>query len=415
MRILLQLYLKPFRGLSREVWLLSLVMLINRSGTMVIPFLSLYLTHELGFTLAEAGLVLSCFGGGSLLGSWLGGRLTDRFGYYEVQFWSLLVGGLLFLTLKELQSLPAWCALVFLTSTVSDAFRPANMAAVGVYARPENVTRSITLNRLAVNLGWAAGPGLAGWLAHTVGYEVLFWVNCFAGVTAALVYRATLKPKPEPEAAPPSAAPGLSSSSEVWHNRPFLLFVLLQLLVIVGFMQIFSTLPIYLEKNVGMSEGAIGLLISANGLLIALTEMPLVAWLENRYRPMRLIRLGMIFIGASMFLLLLGEDWRGFIWLYLIGITVGEMINFPFGQTYALSLTQPHNRGRYMGLYGLSFSGAFILAPWLGAQLVDRLGWSALWIILGSLTLLAAVGVGLLPEGRRRPKVTPTPAPPPGE
>lgn len=407
MQFLIRLYLAPFRGLSREVWLLSLVMLINRSGTMVIPFLSLYLTQEQGFTLEQAGLVLSCFGIGSMVGTWIGGRLTDRFNYYEVQFWSLLMAGLLFLSLKELNSLPMWCFMVFLTSTVGDAFRPANMAAIGVYSKPENLTRSITLNRLAVNLGWTAGPGVAGWLAHTVGYEALFWVNCMASISAAIVYRFTLRPRPEVEAekkATQAEAQSDGAKSEPLANPKFLYFVFLQMLVMVGFMQIFSTLPIYLEEHVGMTEGAIGLLISVNGLIIALTEMPLIAWLEPRFRPMRLIRLGMLFIGGSILILLFTESSPIIIWLYILGITIGEMVNFPFGQTYVLNLAQPHNRGRYMGVYGLAFSGAFILAPWLGAKLVSLFGWSPLWLILSGVTIAAAFGMSLMPGGKRKEK-----------
>ena len=96
-------------------------MLINRSGTMVIPFLSVYLTQVMGYSLGQAGWVMSCFGAGSVLGSYIGGQLTDRIGFYKVQFWSLLLSGLAFIALGYVNSLPAICTMVFLTSTIADA------------------------------------------------------------------------------------------------------------------------------------------------------------------------------------------------------------------------------------------------------------------------------------------------------
>ena len=94
-----RLYRNSFSGLSRDIWMLSLVMLVNRAGTMVIPFMTVYLTQELHFTLAQAGYVMSSFGAGSILGALLGGRLTDKVGYYPTQFWTLFLSGLLFLAL----------------------------------------------------------------------------------------------------------------------------------------------------------------------------------------------------------------------------------------------------------------------------------------------------------------------------
>ena len=85
----IQLYRSSFEGLSGPIWLLSLVNLINRSGTMVVPFMSMYLTQSKGLALTSAGTVLLIYGIGSIIGAWLGGRLTDRFGYHKVQFFSL--------------------------------------------------------------------------------------------------------------------------------------------------------------------------------------------------------------------------------------------------------------------------------------------------------------------------------------
>ena len=154
-------YVNSFRGLSREIWWLALITLINRAGTMVIPFLSLYLTQDLGFTLENVGIIMTCFGIGSLIGSWVGGKLTDIFGYYKVMLISLLLTGLLFFWIQLLTSFIGVCIGVLILMSVADAFRPATLVALSAYSKQENKTRSVTLIRLAINLGFSAGPAWA--------------------------------------------------------------------------------------------------------------------------------------------------------------------------------------------------------------------------------------------------------------
>ncbi|MDH5414451.1 MAG: MFS transporter, partial [Flavobacteriaceae bacterium] len=143
-----RIYKDSFTGLSPEIWWLALITFINRAGTMVIPFLTLYLTKHLEFTLSEVGWVMSSFGIGSFLGSWLGGKLTDKIGYYKVMFWSLLLTGFLFITLQYVTSFWGFVVGVFITMTVADTFRPAIFVSLNAYSKPENQTRSLTLIRL---------------------------------------------------------------------------------------------------------------------------------------------------------------------------------------------------------------------------------------------------------------------------
>jgi predicted MFS family arabinose efflux permease len=171
-------YRNAYSGLSRETWLLSLIMLINRSGTMVVPFMALYLTDpdEMGFSIGKAGVVVGLFGAGAFCGAWLGGRLTDKIGFYPVQLITLTGGGILFMILGQMKTYPLICLFTFLLSFVNEAFRPANSTAIAFYSKEENRTRSYALNRLAINIGWAVGSGLGGFLAH-INYELLFWVD----------------------------------------------------------------------------------------------------------------------------------------------------------------------------------------------------------------------------------------------
>src|SRR5450432_2095771 len=180
-------YKDAYAGLSGNTWLLSLVMLINRSGTMVVPFMSLYLTSgKMGYSIGQAGFVYGLFGAGAFMGAWLGGKLTDKVGFYPVQLVTLIGGGLLFMILGQMKSFSSICMVSFILSFVNEAFRPANSTAIAFYSKEENRTRSYSLNRLAINLGWAVGSAIGGLLAK-YNYEILFWVDGITNISAAML------------------------------------------------------------------------------------------------------------------------------------------------------------------------------------------------------------------------------------
>ena len=158
---------------QRSTWLLSLVMLVNRSGTMVVPFMSIYLTSpEMGYSIGQAGVVMGLFGLGAVAGGFVGGRITDKTGFYAVQVGTLLGGGILFILLGQMKSYPLICVFSFLLSMVNEAFRPANATAVATYSNENNRTRSYALNRLAINLGWAVGGATGGYIA-SINYRLV--------------------------------------------------------------------------------------------------------------------------------------------------------------------------------------------------------------------------------------------------
>lgn len=188
------LYKRSFEGLSPQSWLLSLIMLINRSGTMVVPFMTLYLTgKDMNRTLSEAGFVMGLFGLGAMIGAYFGGKLSDRGGFFKVQLVTLLAGGLLFMLLGQIKSYPLICVFTFILSCVNEAFRPANSSAVAFYSHAGNRTRSYSLNRLAINLGWAVGASLGGLIA-SYDYSLLFWIDGATNILAATLLVLFLRP-----------------------------------------------------------------------------------------------------------------------------------------------------------------------------------------------------------------------------
>src|SRR5687767_5933072 len=263
-----QTYRKAYSGLSGSTWLLSLIMLINRSGTMVIPFMTLYLTSpEMGFSLAQAGMVFGLFGAGAFSGAYFGGKLTDRIGFYPVQLITLLGGGILFLVLGQMKTYPLICLFTFLVSFVNEAFRPANTTAIAFYSKESNRTRSYALNRLAINMGWALGSAIGGIIAK-FNYELLFWVDGITNIAAALLMWLCIKPVDYKKQEHSHPGPAIAVSA--YRDKVFMVFIVVTMLFACCFFQLFTNIPVYFKKELHLSEPYIGFLMAINGVIIAL-------------------------------------------------------------------------------------------------------------------------------------------------
>lgn len=398
-----QLYIDSFSGLRREVWYLSVVLLINRSGAMVIPFLTVYLTSQQGFSLTDAGLIMSSFGVGSVVGSYIGGWITDRFGFYSVQQWTLVGSGLMFWVLGQQEGFWPISMGIFFLSLVTDAFRPANQAALAFYSNPKNRSRAYGLLRLAVNLGFSMGPLLGGLLIAGLGYNWLFIVNGISCLLAALAFRLLLPPG-RAEVEEEDETENLDGPS-AYTNWSFISFVFFLMVGAVAFMQFFGSLPVYLKEHLCYSEGEIGGLIAINGLLIVAVEMPLMHIAGQRFKPLPLITIGYLLVGFG-YIFLQGAAWMVlFSIVFIVLITFGEMLSMPFSSTYTADIAPVSRRGQYMGLLSMSWAVAFIIAPSLGLFWAETYGFSALWWLVGVLAIVAGGGIWLVSKYEERKKI----------
>ncbi|WP_405565315.1 MDR family MFS transporter [Polaribacter sp. Asnod6-C07] len=382
-------YINTFKGLSTEVWWLSLITLINRAGTMVIPFLSLYLNKSLGFSLENVGWILSFWGLGSVVGTWLGGKLTDKVGYYKVMFVSLLFTGIFFFLLQYITTFTGFCFGIFTVMLVADIFRPAMFVALSAYSKPENKTRSVTLIRLAINLGFSAGPALGGLIITNIGYKGLFWVDGITCVLAAILLLKVLHPKK----AKVLDVVKVEKPVSVYSDKIFWLFFIAMFIFGFTFMQYFSTMPLYYKDIRFLSEFEIGMLMAFNGFFIFVFEMPLINWLVNSKRSkVKLIALG-LFLVAISFVVLNFTNWLGILLIGMLFMTIGEMIAFPFSNSFALERGKKGNQGEYMAMYAMSFSLASIFSHNTGMQMIDKFGYEFTWYFM---TAFAVLGVGIL-------------------
>ncbi|GGG56357.1 MDR family MFS transporter [Epilithonimonas arachidiradicis] len=388
----LNYYINTFKGLSREAWMLSIVMLINRSGSMVLPFLGVYMTDHLKFSLENAGIVLSFYGIGSVVGSWLGGYLTDKFGEYYIQTWSLFLSAPIFLIIPFFPSVEMMAVLIFLQSTISDTFRPANSVAITKYARPENLTKAFSLNRMAINLGFSIGPALGGILSG-ISYNFLFVVNFIGAVIAGIIYviffrkrNKIFRERKKSETAQVIKKAGKSP----YKDYPFLLYSFLCTVFAICFFQFFNTIPLFYKDVAKLSQSTIGFILGYSGFIIVLLEMPLVSIAERTMKISQILFAGVFLAGLSYLMLIFGSNIPWLI-IAMTVLCVAEIWALPFMSTVTALRSENGNKGAYMGVNGIAFSFSFIITPFLGTYVVSRFGFDSLWI--GSFSVLAISAV----------------------
>ena len=384
--------LNPWRGLGglpREVWLLFATNLINRAGMMVLPFLVLYLTRELGFSPARAGLMLAFYGASSIVFGPIGGRLSDRIGTLPVMRASLISSGLVLLLFPLARSFAAVAAMTVLWAGCSEMFRPASLAAITHVVPPEQRKQAFALNRLAINLGMSIGPALGGFLA-TVSFRAMFAVDAVTTLLAGAVLALT----------PWRAFSGVNSEARsregepvgpatIFHDTTFLIFLSGSFLVGIVFFQHESALPLYLVQYLHLSPAFYGMLFTINTLLIVALEVPIntatAHWPSTRSLIVGCVLFAIGFGALGVIASPLGVIATVVVW------TFGEMMLFPAMAAHLAEIAPEKRRGAYMGAYSMSLSVALTVGPWMGTQLLATFGPTVVWSVMFALGALAGL------------------------
>lgn len=383
-------YIDNFRGFSREIWILTLITFINRAGTMVLPFLSKYLKEDLHFSYSQVGWIMVSFGFGSILGSWLGGKLSDKIGFYKIMIFSLLTSGIAFFGLQFVTSFEGLLVAMFFIMVIADMFRPAMFVSLGAYAKPENRTRALTLVRLAINLGFAAGPALGGLLIMSVGYKGLFWVDGATCILAILIFWIKVKEKKKSKYTD-KVHPGEVLTHSVFKDTPFWIFLTGTLITGILFFQLFTTIPLYHKEQFNLSEFQTGLLLTLNGVLVFFLEMPIVSYIEkHKINKLKVITYGCMAMAISIYLLLV-NNWAGILIIMMIFMTFAEMFAFPFSNSFAMSRAPKGHEGRYMAIFTMSYSLAHILSAKTGMEMIDRFSYQTNWFFMGTLGIIGVL------------------------
>jgi predicted MFS family arabinose efflux permease len=385
---LIKLYINTFSGLNRDVWILALIYLINRSGEMVIPFMSVFLTVQLGFTKLQSGIVLFSFGAGALIGSNIGGRLTDAIGNVKVMALSLFGSGIGFIGILFFDEFIPLCLWMLLTAVFSSMLSPAAFSAVGLWGKPGNQTRGYSLLRMAINLGIAIGPAIGGFIAYRFGFKWLFIIDgitCFIALRAVIVLLKHRNKKVE------KSEDNKANMDSPYKDWAVMLFLFFNLINMVAFFQILFSVPVYFKEIIGLDERIIGLFFTANGLLVLILEMPLVFIIEKRNKYFGPMISGAIIIGIAFLCLSIFENGYIAIILYSLLIAFGEVINFPLIPTLVMRRAGPENQGKYMGLVSMMFAMAFLVAPLMGLPIIEHIGYNNYFYFAASLSVFSGI------------------------
>jgi MFS family permease len=369
---------RGLRGLPREVWVVAAATLINRAGTMVLPFLVLYLTQNLGFSAGQAGLTLAGYGIGALVTAPVSGRLSDKLGALRIMKWSLFVSGAILLVFPIARSLTAVLAITVAWAVASEAVRPASMAIISSMVAPEQRKAVFALNRLVINLGMSVGPAVAGFLA-LLSFKVLFIVDGATSLLGAVVLTMMLRPPVTPAATDESAEPLFERTHRfgALADRRLVYFLAALLPVELVLFQTEGAMPLFLVRDLSFPASAYGLLLTINAAIIIFVEVPLNTAMQH-WPHHRSMALGALLFAVGFGALAFTETTVG-VGASVVVWTFGEMILFPSGSAYVADIAPPERLGTYMGFFSMSFSAAFMIGPWLGLLALERLGPSVLW------------------------------------
>lgn len=377
-----QKLLADYRGLPRTVWVLALVVMVNRAGSMVLPFMSLYLTKMLGASPEIVGRTLTVYGVGAVLGVAGGGWLVDRLPARSVMAASLSANAVCFLLLRHITNLDVLMLAMLFTGIVGEAFRPANGAALVAALPNARRDQGFALHALTVNLGISIGATLGGWLASGT-YTAMFYVDaasCFIAALVVLVFLdGAVIERPKVDETP--LAPAI-------YVR-FGVFMVAYAVTAMLFVQFFVTTLLFHDTYNHFSTRQIGSLLAINTLLVCVTQMPVTNRLTG-YTRLKVIAFGSLFFGAGFVILPFSHSYAIAVASVVVW-TVGEVVVMPTVNAYTAEVAPPGQVGRFIGVNSAAFTVGRMSGPILGTVVYQRAGPTTLWITCAALCGLLAL------------------------
>ncbi|MFJ9867209.1 MDR family MFS transporter [Streptomyces sp. NPDC101165] len=377
-------------GLPREFWWLWTSTLVNRLGAFVATFMALYLTLDRGYSASYAGLVASLHGLGGVVSSLGGGVMADRLGRRPTLLIAQTATAGSVALLGFMRDPAAIAAVAFLVGMASNASRPAVQAMMADIVRPEDRVRAFSLNYWAINLGFAVSSMGAGFIAE-FSYLAGFLIE--AGMTLACALVVFLKvPESRPTATAKQADADVSLMTVLRDGR-YMAVVGLSFLVALVFQQGSVGLPVAMGRA-GFSPADYGLAIAVNGILIVALQIPVTRFIEHR-DPRTLLVVSSVLAGYGFGL----TAFAGSVGVFALTVcvwTLAEIVSAPTQTGLVVRLSPVHGRGRYQGMYTLSWSVAALIAPLMSGAVIDRFGAEWLWALCAAVGTVAGVGYGVL-------------------
>jgi MFS family permease len=367
---------------------------------MLYPFFALYLTQKFDIGMSTVGLLFGVFSISGMVGSALGGAIADRMGRKTVIVFSLILSSLSALGMGFAPTLAVFLAVIVLVGTLSSIGHPAHEAVVADLLPQEKRAEGYGIIRVVFNVAVIIAPPIAGLLIAN-SYLTLFIVDAVISlISAAIVIFALPETKPPAHAGakPETMRQTFAGYGRVFKDTPFLAFIGVTVMMTLVYMNMNSTLGVYLRDQHGLPEVRYGWLLSINAILVVFLQFWVTRRLE-KYRPL-------LMMAAGSLLYAIGFAMYGFVPTFMlfvvamIIITIGEMVVSPFQQSLVASFAPEDMRGRYMAVSGLSWSISFTVGPYFAGLILDSANPSLLWAFCGLVGLLATLGFVVLDRAR---------------
>ncbi len=389
----------------RQFWLMFVGMLFSASGaSMIWPFLLIYVSGKLNLPMTTVATLTTINALTSLFASFAAGTISDAFGRKGVMVISLLADGILFIFMTRAETYAAFAVLMFLRGISNPLFRVGADAMLADLIPQENRVEAYGLMRMVSNLGVAIGPAVGGFLAAT-SYTYAFFGAAggmtIYGLLMALFGRETLVRKADPAPRAEALMESLSGYRSALTDIPFVSAIGSMCFGWVTASLMWIIMPIYAKQNFGVPENLYGWIPTTNALMVVFLQVAVTA-VARKFRPLTMMSLGMFLYAIASGGVALSNGFWGF-WICMVVMSIGELVIVPTSNTYTANIAPVDMRGRYMSIYGLTWSFGSIFGPLLGGVLNDNLG--PRWIWIGSMTIGLISTLALFVLSRRKERL----------
>ncbi|MDD1765772.1 MAG: MFS transporter [Methanomassiliicoccales archaeon] len=371
--------------------------------SVVMPFLAIYLHDKIGVPMSYVGLIFLASSATGAVGQVLGGEIADKFGRKNVMALAQGTRAMIFVIISVViatqMDFILIAVLIICSSLVGNIFEPASNAMIADVVGPGKRLEAYSLLRIGVNIGWALGPLVGGFLA-AVSYSSLFLLTAVTSGTVALIM--ALAVEESMRKGGPMEGFSFRDLGRIRSNKRFVFFCAMSFLLFIVVAQMSTTYSVFSNDVVGVSEIEIGYLYTINGALVVFLQLPMARYL-TKFKMSSVIAAGAIVYAAGYFLVAFAQDFM-FLAFCMFVITMGENITSPSSMNLVANMSPEKERGRYMGVFGLSTSFGYSLAPFIGGVLLDiTVGMPVLlWGIVASFGIASALG--FLQMGRSMPR-----------